>query len=276
MEETLGCHRNGSITLMFITFSGCFSSFWFSFISEIKKKKKKSEWESKWKWRPIEPTRKPTTYIHIHKKRYDGRERTQSDSWGLRCGGGGYIIDLSIGWARRRVLPIEPWLTWRIGLNLHAERPRWWMSFNAKYILGAIERDERRPGPPAGERWSGVLCVPCCVQSWCSTARLLFCLRMLPRGAARLYSLYPSEPPPPLALSSLSPSPHPSFVSCGLIDMTDAANDFTPGLNNIHNTFGTAATAHIGESRVMLLCDCNNIILLTSGTANAIALYMCV
>jgi hypothetical protein len=61
-----------------------------------------------------------------------------------------------------------------------------------------------------------------------------------------------------------------------LIDMTDAANDFTPGLNNIHNTFGTAATAHIGESRVMLLCDCNNIILLTSGTANAIALYMCV
>jgi hypothetical protein len=77
-------------------------------------------------------------------------------------------------------------------------------------------------------------------------------------------------------LSSLSLSPHPSFVSCGLIDMTDAANDFTPGLNNIHNTFGTAATAHIGESRVMLLCDCNNIILLTSGTANAIALYMCV
>lgn len=124
----------------------------------------------------------------IHRKRYDGRERTQLDSWGLRCGGGGYIIDLSIGWARRRVLPIEPWLTWRIGLNLHAERPRWWMSFDAKYILGAIERDERRPGPPAGERWSGVLCVPCCVQSWCSTARLLFGLRMLPRVVARLYT----------------------------------------------------------------------------------------
>lgn len=188
MEETLGCHRNGSITLMFITFSGCFSSFWFSFISEIKKKKK-SEWESKWKWRPIEPTRKPTTYIHTHRKRWwTGENAVRQLGVALWWR---WLYNRFINWlgeeksaANRAVVDVTNW----------PESPRRASKvmdeLRCQVYLGCYRREGRTPAGASsrGALERGVVCVSCCVQSWCSTARLLFCLRMLPRGSARLYT----------------------------------------------------------------------------------------
>jgi len=231
---------------MFITFSGCFSSFLFFFISEIKERVRvKMEMAADW-----------TNSTDDVQKRDDGRERTQSDSWGGCCGGGGYNRFINWLGEEKCCQSSRGWRDELAWISTPSVRGDWWGSMPS---ISSVR--ERRSTRGALER--GVVLWSRAPQPGYYFA----CTCYRPPSEK-----FPLRSPPPLYSS-----PSPSFVSCGLIDMTDAANDFTPGLDSTtFNTFGTAATAHIGKA-AWCYYDCNNIILiLTSGTTNAIALYTCV